>query len=371
MRVLVPLTLVCVIALAAVGGWAWQRRATPSPPAAASPSAAGAPRAAAPPLAVEVYTVTPEPFEISVPATGSLLARESVQLVSELSRRLVRIRAEEGAKVKKGAVLFELDTADLHAELKRLDVQIRLAKTNAERQKALVAEGLTTRQQFDASEAELDGLNAQRNALEVTLSKAVIRAPFAGTLGLRHVSEGAWVSPNTVLASLHDTTTLKLDFTLPERYASSVQVGREFRFQVAGHAGSMKGKILAFEPAVDAASRSVLVRGVVENTAENLLPGVFASVELPLRMEEAFMVPSIAVIPGADARRVFVVRDGLVRAVPVELGARTSDRVQVLSGLASGDRVAVSNLLRLRDGARVTTREKAAATVPAVTGRKP
>jgi membrane fusion protein, multidrug efflux system len=357
MRLLVPLTLVVVVALAAVGGWAWQHKSPAPAAAAARPSAA----ATAPPLTVDVHIVAPEPFEVTVPATGTLLARESVQLVSELSRRLVRIRAEEGAKVKKGAVLFELDTSELLAELKRIDVQIRLAQTNSERQKALLAEGLTTRQLFDTTEAELEGLNAQRNALGVTLGKATIRAPFSGTMGLRHVSEGAWVSPSTVLASLHDISTLKLDFTLPERYAASVQPGRDFRFKVAGSSEVMKGKILAFEPAVEASSRSVLVRGVVENASADLLPGTFATVELPLRMDQSLLIPPIAVIPGADGRRVFVVRDGVVKAVGVELGARTIDRVQVLSGLAAGDRVAVSNLLRIRNGAKVTVRPKVAA----------
>lgn len=361
MRLLVPLTLVCVLALAAVGGWAWQRGAgATSASAAPKGQPSGAARPTSPPLVVDVHVVATEPFEVTVPATGALLARESVELVSELSRRLVRIRAEEGSKVKKGAVLFELDTADLQAELKRLDVQIRLAKTNTERQKALLAEGLTTRREFDTAEAELDGLNAQRGSLFVTLSRSTIRAPFAGTMGLRHVSEGAWVSPSTVLAALHDTSTLKLDFTLPERYASAVVPGRDFRFEVSGRPEVLKGKILAFEPNVEASSRSVLVRGVVENTGSDLLPGTFATVELPVRVDQAMLIPPIAVIPGADGSRVFVVRDGVVRSVLVDLGARTKDRVQVLAGLAPGDQVAMSNLLRVRDGARVKVQPKAA-----------
>lgn len=356
MRLLVPATLGCVVVLAAVAGWSWQQRdanpaAGPRPKAAAS----GAAPAAAP-LPVDVYETKPEPFEVTVPATGTLLPREAVDLVSELSRRLIKIHANEGAQVKKGAVLFELDKSDLLAELKRLDVEIRLAQSNAERQKALLAEGLTTRQQFDTTQAQLDGLNAQRAVLGVTLAKTSIRAPFSGTLGLRRVSEGAWVSPNTVLASLHDVSTLKLDFTLPERYSSQVVPGREFRFRVAGQPDTLRGTILAREPAVDTTSRSIVVRGVVENTKAALVPGTFATVELPLRVEEAILIPAIAVVPGVEGRRVFVARDGIAHSVPVELGGRTTDRVQVVSGLAAGDRVIVSNLLRVRDGARVQER---------------
>jgi membrane fusion protein (multidrug efflux system) len=140
---------------------------------------------------------------------------------------------------------------------------------------------------------------------------------------------------------------------------------REFRFRVAGGDAPLQGKVLAFEPAVDAQSRSVLVRGIIENKA-NLLPGAFASVELPIRVEQALLIPAIAVIPGVEGRRVFVVRDGVARGVRVELGARTESRVQVLSGIAAGDQVIVTNLLRVRDGVSVVVRKTApAAPAPA------
>ncbi|HLV67871.1 MAG TPA: efflux RND transporter periplasmic adaptor subunit [Polyangiaceae bacterium] len=331
--------------------------------AAAVPRAeatAPAKRGATPALSVEVVVLDPRAVEITVPATGTLRARESVELVSELSRRLVRVRADEGTRVKKGEVLFELDVADVRAELERLDVQIALARTTAERQHKLLAEGLSTEAERDAAQGRLDELLASRGVLGVTLSKASIRAPFAGTVGLRHVSEGAWVSPSTVLATLHDTSSLKLDFTLPERYAGQVQQGQRFRFTVEGVGGSLSGTIQAFEPALDETSRSVVVRGVVDNTDARLLPGTFARVELPLSSEQALVVPAIAVIPGADGQRVFVERDGVARAVPVETGVRSGDGVQILRGLAAGDRVIVSNLPRLRDGqpVRVETRAK-------------
>jgi len=229
-------------------------------------------------------------------------------------------------------------------------VQIALARTTAERQHKLLAEGLSTEAERDAAQGRLDELLAARGVLNVTLSKSVIRAPFAGTVGLRHVSEGAWVSPSTKLATLHDTSSLKLDFTLPERYAGQVQQGQRFRFTVEGVGAPLSGMVQAFEPALDERSRSVIVRGVVENTDARLMPGTFARVELPLKSEDALVVPAIALIPGADGQRVFVERDGVAKAVPVEIGVRSGNDVQILQGLAPGDRVIVSNLPRLRDG---------------------
>ncbi len=351
MRLTLPLTLGAALLLSALAGYALQRRPAAS---AASPSAASASASApsAAPVPVDVVTVKPEAFEQRVQATGTLLARESVELVSELNRRLVKVRADEGARVKKGQVLFELDAADLSAELARLEVQSRLAKVTLERSQKLASEGLSTGQELDTARANLDAAEAQRRVLNVTLSKTVIRAPFDGTLGLRRVSEGAWVSPATVLATLQDTSTLKLDFTLPERYAGLLAAGSEFKFKIAGSGETYAGKVLAQEPAVDRQTRSIQVRGVV-NEQPGLLPGTFATVEMPLKTEQALLVPAIAVVPDVEGRRVFVVKDGVARGVPVEVGARTSDRVQIVSGLSVGDQVVTSNLLRMRAGLRV------------------
>lgn len=309
-------------------------------------------------LPVRVYVVEEAPFDVSIPATGTLLARESVELVSELSRRLVRVHAREGERVKKGAVLFELDAADLRAELTRLNVQYELAKKHAERQRRLLSEQVTTEAESEAAQAQLEELQAARQVLQVTLDKTKIRAPFDGVLGLRRVSEGAWVSPSTVLVSLQDTSQLKIDFLVPERYTSLLKEKGEFLLSVEGQAGELRGNILAVEPNVETSSRSLLVRGLIENGAQ-LLPGTFAKVQLPLTLEKALAIPSIAVIPGVEGRSVFVERAGHVQSVQVELGARSAQQVQVLSGLQVGDRVIVSHLLRLRAGQAVSVEQEA------------
>jgi membrane fusion protein (multidrug efflux system) len=349
MRLTVPFALASGALLSALAGYALQRPSAGAPGAAPSGSAA---TAKAPPVPVDVVAVRFEPFEVVVQATGMLLARESVELVSELNRRLVRVGAEEGSEVKKGQVLFELDAQDLNAQLAQLEVQARLAKATLDRSQRLAAEGLGTQAELDTAQAKLDDAEAQRRVLGVTLSKTTIRAPFAGTLGLRRVSEGAWVSPSTVLATLQDTSTLKLDYTLPERYAGQVAVGSEFSFKIAASGDAFKGKVLAQEPVVDKTTRSILVRGVVENRPR-LLPGTFATVEVPLRTEQALLVPALAVLPDVEGRRVFVADGDTARSVKVEVGARTADRAQILSGLKPGDRVITSNLLRVRAGAKL------------------
>jgi membrane fusion protein (multidrug efflux system) len=339
------------VALVAVIAIVWGSRLD-RPAAQPAASAAVAP-AASPPIAVDVYTLAPEAFEVQVPATGTLLARESVEIVSELARRLVKVHAEEGRSVRQGDVLFELDAADLRAQLKKAAVQEQLAKVTLERTQKLATEGLAQQQELDLAKGRVEELAADRSLLEVTLSKTLIRAPFAGRLGLRRVSEGAWLSSNTVLSTLQDSSSLKLDFTLPERYAGAVAQGGAFRFRVDGKGEGFHGKISALEPLVDVATRSLRVRGVVDGNS-GLMPGSAASIEVPLRVEQALLVPSIALVPGVDGRRVYLAENGAVRSTVVEVGLRAGDRAQLLSGVSAGDQIIVSNLLRLREGARVS-----------------
>lgn len=329
----------------------WQRTvasATARPTASASVAAA---------LAVDVHEVTPEALEVLVPASGTLLARESVELVSELQRRLVKVRQREGSRVKRGEVLFELDVGDLKIGLRKAKAQERLARSTLTRTKRLQSDGISNRQELELAQERVDELIAERKMLEMTISKAQIRAPFSGTIGLRRVSQGAWVSPSTVLTVLHDTSSLKLDFTLPERYAGAVGRGDTFRFRVEGNANSFEGEISAIEPSIDTVTRSVQVRAVVKANPA-LVAGASTSIEVPIRVEQALLVPAIAVIPGVEGNKLFLARDGVARSASVEVGFRGPDRVQIMAGINPGDQVVVSNLLRMRDGAAVQVRSE-------------
>lgn len=286
-------------------------------------------------------------------ATGTLLARESVEVVAELNRRLVRIVAKEGQRVEKGALLYELDSADLRAELAVLEVDTAQAKRDVERQTALLKEQITTVAEQEAAQSRLAALLARRSTLQVTLSKTQLRAPFAGALGLRRVSEGAWLSPNTVITTLEDVSRLKVDFTLPERYSPGLEVGRTFQVHVAGQAKAFEGQVVAIESNVSAASRSLVVRGVLTDST-GLRPGNFAKVELPLSLHDAITVPALAVAAGPEGRIVYVVDEqSRAHAVKVEVGHRGANAVEISSGLEPGSRVIVSNLLRLREGTSV------------------
>ncbi|HEY8494056.1 MAG TPA: efflux RND transporter periplasmic adaptor subunit [Myxococcota bacterium] len=320
--------------------------------AAPAPAAALAERA----VAAEVWIARSEPVRDTVRTVGTLAANEAIEVVPELSRRLVSIDVTEGSEVEAGQRLFKLDDADLRAQLAELEARRQLAARTEERQRELLRyeKKALSQQAYDEAVAQLAEVEAQIAALRVTLDKTEIRAPFEARVGLRRVSEGAWVTPETVLTTLQDTSRIKIDFTLPERYAGAVTVGQPFTFQVAGRGRDFEGRVIAVEPGIDAATRSVRVRGISDNPDGALVPGAFASVEVPLaEAGEGILVPAQALVPSATGHAVWVLEDGRAALREVEIGRRTRDAVEVVRGLAVGDAVLTTNLLRLRAGAPV------------------
>ncbi len=306
------------------------------------------------PLVAEVYSVKSGPFAQTLSTVGTLRANESVTLVSELSRRLVKIHVSEGSEVAAGDLLFKLDDSDLVAELAEIEARLKLAESVKQRVANLLPRKAISQQEFDSSTAAFDILNASRNTKAVQISKTEIRAPFAGRVGVRQVSEGAFVTPTTPLIALQDVSRIKVDFPLPERYSGEVKTGQKFTFTVAGDGHVFEGVVTVLEPAIDAATRSLLVRGLC-SVPMGLLPGGFAEVTLTLDgLANGFMVPSQAIVPSSRGQGVYLIVEGKAKLQPVEIGIRTDEQVQILRGLKEGDVVATTNLLRIRPGLEVT-----------------
>lgn len=322
------------------------------PSAAAKPTPAE--KGGAAPLSVGVVETVPTPHALDVTATGDLAPAEAVEIVSELSRRLVRVRAEEGATVDKGDVLFEVDAADLHARHARLRIARDLAARILARREAHSAGGAITAHELDVGRTEVAAVEAEMYEVAIQLQKTQIRAPFAGVLGTRNVSQGAWVTPDVVLTTLYDTSRFKLDFTLPERFASQLAVGATFQFSASGGKQG-EGTIAVVEPSVDATSRSVRVRGIVAK-GDGLVAGTFVTVTLKLAPRQALFVPTIAVEASPAGHAVWVVAEGRATRRVIEIGDRTPERMEVVKGLEKGEEVIVDNLLRLKEGAPVSVR---------------
>jgi membrane fusion protein (multidrug efflux system) len=343
--------LAVILILAAAGGGAWWhfRARSTKPEASAQPGRAGAG-----PVVVDVIAAARAPLRETISAVGTLRANESVQIVSELSRRLVRVAVEEGADVQAGDLLFKLDDTDLAAELGEIEARLRLAVVSEKRTRELLERKAASQQDYDRDRAALEQIEAECTVKRALIAKTEIRAPFRGRVGIRRVSEGAWVTPATVLTALQDLSRIKVDFQLPERYGAAVRTGQSFTFSVTGISNGFTGAVTVIEPEVDGATRSVQVRGLCSSPDPRLRPGGFAAVTLQLDLGgDGFAVPAEAVVPTVRGHGVYVARNGVAEMVNVEIGARTPSHVRVVRGLSEGDAVILTNLLRLRPGAAV------------------
>jgi membrane fusion protein (multidrug efflux system) len=309
-----------------------------------------------PPAAVkaESHTVKALPFAEKIQTVGTLRANESVTLVAESSRRLTKVVCVEGAQVKAGDLLFQLDDAELQTELLEIESRLSLALANKQRNEDLLPSKAISQLEADMTAAEWRVLDAQKQTKLVEISKTKIVAPFAGRLGTRKVSEGTFLTPAMPLIDLHDVAQIKIDFSLPERYASAIKVSQDFTFTIAGQGKVHAGTVTVIEPAIDPQTRSLLLRGICTEP-EGLIPGGFADVSIPLSASAtSLMVPTQAIVPSPRGHGVYLVTNGKAQFKEVTIGTRTNDQVQILRGLAEGDVIATTNLNRIRPGVDVS-----------------
>src|ERR1700733_4953469 len=237
---------------------------------------------AAPGVPVDGYIVKPAVLKDELEITGTLEPNQEVDIVSELPRKIIRINVKDGASVTAGQLLFEMDNADLLAQLEKFHQQEKLAKLNEERLRDLIRHEAVVQQDYDQSFTNLKVLEAQIAELQVLINKTRIRAPFSGQLGIVHVYPGAVVSVNTVLTHIQDNSRVKLDFHVPEKYAQTITIGSEQKFTVASDTKQYSAKVIAREAGVDQSTRTLLIRAISQNPGRTLLAGQSARMQLSL-----------------------------------------------------------------------------------------
>lgn len=309
---------------------------------------------AMPPMAVQVHVLKGEALDNALVTTGTLIANEEVELVSESAGRITELGFEEGGAVKAGQVLVRINDDELQAQLRKAEANLKLAKDDEGRKKQLLAVSGISQEQYDASQATLTGLQADADDLRARIAKSTIRAPFSGKVGLRNVSAGGYVASNTIIAKLQQTDPMKIEFAVPERYGRQVGTGTRITFSLEGDTARYTGTVYAVDPSVDAATRTVKVRARTGNKDGRLIPGAFAKVDVRLeRMADALVVPAEALIPDIQGQKVLLMKGGKAVSARVQLGIRNATNVQLTSGVQPGDSVIVTGLLALRDGAAV------------------
>jgi membrane fusion protein (multidrug efflux system) len=307
------------------------------------------------PKAMTVNALRTEPRLLldRVAATGSLMAEESIELMVETPGRIVKIGFEEGQNVAQGALLLKIDDEELQAQLRKANHQLKLARTQESRLVKLMKIQAVSQEELDKTITERMAFQADSALLRAQINKTEIRAPFSGTIGLRKVSPGQYVTANSPIAALVKTTPLKLEFSIPEKFLARVRIGQEVRFTTTDGT-ERKSKIFAIQPEIDRNTRSALVRARYANTDGALVPGFFADVEVVLgERPNALSVPTVAIIPELGKVKLLLAKKGVVTPVEVKTGIRTADEVEIIEGLQVGDTVITSGILQLRPGAPV------------------
>ena len=298
--------------------------------------------------------VSGRPFSNFLSLSGAIEPNEVINLRSEISGIVETLNFSEGGSVSSGQTLIKINDAELRAQLAQAKTRNSLAAENERRAKLLLEKEAISQEEYDIASADHRTAESQIQLIEAQLVKTSIRAPFSGTIGLRNISKGSYITPTTDIAQLVDMSKVKLEFSIPERYATNVKIGVSVRFTVQGISKEFTARIYAIEPLVETATRTLRVRALADNKESRLIPGTFANVTFPLEtVENGLLVPAEALIPIQNGKKLFIQKNGLAKEVLVETGARTEADVLILKGINEGDTILTSGVMSLRDGSPV------------------
>lgn len=305
-------------------------------------------------LSVNGFVTHPEKVKDVIFTTGTLYANNEIEVRNEIAGKVTGIFFKEGTPVKKGDLLVKIYDKDLKAALKKLQYEEEQASREEKRQKDLLEINGVSRQDYEEALNTLNMIRADIEGTNSNISKTEIRAPFDGVAGLKNINIGEYLPVNTSIVSLQDLDPMKLDFSIPEKYRLSAEINSILSFRVEGIEKPFTATVYAMEPSIDLQTKTLLLRAICENHGQQLLPGVFAKIEFPLRtIPQALMIPTQAVIPEFNGQKIFLVKDGKAFPVMVKLGIRNDSTVQVTEGISAGDTVLTTGIMQIRKGAPV------------------
>lgn len=287
-------------------------------------------------------------------SSGSLLAWNEVQLMPEMAGRITQMAIKEGMEVSEGQLLVKIFDEDLKAQLRKQELQAKIAAKNLERLRDLLKINGISQQELDIAENNLNNIETEMDLIRANLKKTEIRAPFSGKIGLTNASQGSFASMGNQIASLQQLNMLKVEFSIPEKYSNLLSVGDLVSFTLESRSDTFRARVYAFEPKIDVSNRSLKVRAQMENKGYQLMPGSFARVKIRLReIKNAVIVPNESLIPDTRGQKVIVYRNGQAEFVKVETGIRNADMVQIINGVASGDTIINTGLMFVKPNSSI------------------
>ncbi|SEI65194.1 membrane fusion protein, multidrug efflux system [Dyadobacter sp. SG02] len=303
---------------------------------------------------VNVFIVGKESIENQIFASGTVVPNEEVNLMAEISGRLVKLDIKEGSYVAKGQLIAKINDRELQAQLQKVAYNQDLSKKIEARQKKLLNVEAINLEEYDVTSNNIRVLDAEKEVIEAQLEKTEIRAPFSGRIGLKFISEGAYLAPGTPIVTIVQSNPVKIDFTVPEKYSPSIRVGSSVKFNLDGDPSTYSAKILAIDPKVDENLRTLRVRALAGNPDGRFVPGMFVKVLADLDANRAaIMIPTEAIVPVLKGKKVFVIKDGKAQEAMVTTGLRTDKKIQIIDGLQPGDSLITSGIIAIKPNTAV------------------
>ena len=306
-------------------------------------------------VAIKMTPVILTDFIESVEAVGTASANEQVKITSKNSDLVDEVYFSDGEKVKKGELLVTLNNQEEHAKVSELSANLLESQAHLKRLSDLLLSNATSMSLVEQQVAKTKAIEAQLLSAQARLNDTSIRAPFAGVLGFREISRGAYIDAGTIITSLDDLSQIKVDFYLPERLFTKINIDQKITaFNTAYDEKAFVGKIIAIDSRIDPKTRSMKVRAIIANPSGKLRPGMLLNISVLLQIEKIFQLPESAIIPIEDKHYVFVVNEEKALRKRIEIGRRHPGFVEISSGLIEGELVVVEGALKLRDGTAVT-----------------
>lgn len=307
-------------------------------------------------LPVDVIIARETTLDQSETVAGSILPNRTVDITSEVAKKITRVAFRDGSQVSKGQLLFKLDDTEIRARLRQLQADLDLASMNEHRLRELLKTESVRQEEYDIAQARMQSLQAARDILQDELTKTFIKAPFSGFIGISKVFEGAFVSPGMPLVNLQEQEKLKIEFSISEKYLPFVKKGSTIFFTTELNKQKTPATIISTEAGIDVQSRNITVQAIAPNADGKLKPGMSARVHFQSAAENAkgIQIPTDALIPGGSGYSVFLVKNNTAAMKPVTISDRNEKEALISSGISAGDTVMVSNLLRAADGSPLT-----------------
>lgn len=308
----------------------------------------------APALPVDIIVVHGASLLHEEVMAGSMSSSREVIITSEIAKKVTYVAFKDGSSVSRGQLLYKLDDADIRARIRQSEAELKLARTNEQRMAALLKTETVRQAEYDETLMRLQSLQAEQDGLFVALSKTEIRAPFSGMIGITKVHAGAFVTPGAPMVELQDQSSVKLNFSVSEKYLPVVKIGNKVKFTTEVAKDTFSALIIATEPGIESQNRSFPIQAITTNTSRLFKAGMSAKVMFNTASGvKGIAVPAEALIPDGNGYSVFVVKNGTAATTPVTISNRNENEAIITNGLSDGDSVMVSNILRAANGMRV------------------